>query len=361
MPKLPKPPKPLKDKKMATYYVSTATGLDTDSGLTEALAWKTVDKAMNTVAAGDKVWVKADGNYNEKPSVNTVGTSATPIVFEGYTSTPGDGGRATVDGQSSRNSCLVDSVGAGTDTFYVFKNFRFTGSTGANVTLGGDFYTFKNCKFDTGASTGLVCGATACEVCEFTSNGGTGAIFNNAVGGLFVGCTFYSNGADGIRVDGGPLMVFGCIFYDNAGSAIDINVSNILVAIVNCTIDGNAKNSDDGVLVSNQDHNLGYINSVFYDCAVGIHQLSASRGDRVISRNNLVNGNTTAYTNAATFTGEVTAAPGFVDEAAGADYHPDTDSPLIGAGFDGGASMDIGAVQSVPGVTANAFQLKIGV
>ena len=41
-----------------TYYVDDTTGLDTDSGLTEALAWKTLGKAADEVAAGDHVYVK---------------------------------------------------------------------------------------------------------------------------------------------------------------------------------------------------------------------------------------------------------------------------------------------------------------
>jgi len=56
-----------------------------------------------------------------------------------------------------------------------------------------------------------------------------------------------------------------------------------------------------------------------------------------MSRNNCVNANTTAYTNAATFTGEVTSAPQFTNEVGGADYTPAAGSPLIDAGFDAGS------------------------
>ena len=61
---------------MATYFVSAATGNDADTGLTEALAWLTIDKAMNTVVAGDKVWVKADGNYTETATIDTAAAAA---------------------------------------------------------------------------------------------------------------------------------------------------------------------------------------------------------------------------------------------------------------------------------------------
>ena len=82
---------------MATYYVSDATGNDGDTGLTELLAWATIDHAMNTVVAGDKVWVKADGDYTETATIDTIGTNVSPIVFAGYTSTPRDGGQATIE------------------------------------------------------------------------------------------------------------------------------------------------------------------------------------------------------------------------------------------------------------------------
>lgn len=70
-----------------------AVGDDANVGTSEGSgnAWKTIDKAMNTVAAGDKVWVKASANYTELVTIDTVGSIAAPIVFEGYTSTTGDG------------------------------------------------------------------------------------------------------------------------------------------------------------------------------------------------------------------------------------------------------------------------------
>jgi hypothetical protein len=323
---------------MSTYYVSTS-GSNAAAGTSEGAAWLTIDKGMNTVAAGDKVWVKADGDYVEKPIIDTAGTNIAPIVFEGYTATPGDGGRATITRNGAAANCLIDSLG-GANIFYVFKNFRFT-SPSANsniINLSGNYVTFKNCKIDSAsvAGGGLNGFGLLCESCEFISNGG-GGVWVDGNGGIFIDCIFYSNGGYGLYHNGGALVVICCTFFDNV-DAMFAGTNNGTVVVFNCTIDGNSKVTQTGLDLENTTGGLScFANSVFYDCVRGIRQSTASRGERVMSRNNCVNANTTAYTNAATFTGEVTSAPQFVNEVGGADYTPAAGSPLIDAGFDAGS------------------------
>jgi len=63
-----------------TYYVSTA-GNDSNSG-TQAQPWKTIQKAANTMIAGDTVIVQA-GNYaSERVSVTKSGSSGAPITYQ---------------------------------------------------------------------------------------------------------------------------------------------------------------------------------------------------------------------------------------------------------------------------------------
>src|SRR6476619_4878241 len=74
-----------------TNYVAT-TGNDTNVG-TLAAPWRTVQKAANTVAAGDTVLVRG-GVYNERVTVNVSGTAAAGYVsFRSY---PGE--TAVLDG-----------------------------------------------------------------------------------------------------------------------------------------------------------------------------------------------------------------------------------------------------------------------
>jgi len=314
---------------MSTYYVSAASGSDVNSGLSEALAWATVDKGMNTVAAGDKVWVKADGNYAELATIDTVGTETAPIVFEGYTTTKGDGGRATITGSSARANCVADSIAVNTAIYYVFKNFRFTGAIADGVNTDCNHLTFKNCKFDTNGVNGITARLSLYEACEFSSNTERGAQIAAALS-IFIACKFYNNGTDG-AFSNNVLVCVGCTFFSNADSGIFVGTHGV---IINCTVDGDAKDTTIGLSAYEPTSLLAVVNNVFYDCATGFNG-AAGRGDRVVSRNNCVNGNTTAYSNAETFTGEVTSAPQFTNEVGGADYTPAAGSPLINAGLNG--------------------------
>ena len=90
---------------MTTYYVESGHG-GTNSGTSDN-PWTTVDTAMNNVVAGDKVYVKASATYNEDVTVDTAGGFSTNIVFEGYTTTPGDNGKATISGTTT---CITTTI-----------------------------------------------------------------------------------------------------------------------------------------------------------------------------------------------------------------------------------------------------------
>jgi len=73
----------------ADYYVSTSGNNDND-GLSEESPWRTISYSTDKVLSGDTVYVKA-GNYGSEHVVMSVdGTAEAPIVFEGYTTVPGD-------------------------------------------------------------------------------------------------------------------------------------------------------------------------------------------------------------------------------------------------------------------------------
>lgn len=333
---------------MATYWVEAGHG-GTNSG-TEANPWLTIDQAMNAVGAGDKVWVKASANYAELVTIDTVGGDTTPIVFEGYTSATGDGGTVTITGGAARASCLNDSLAINVNVYYVFKNFRFTNSTGVNVDMGCDHVTFKNCRFDTAGSLGLRCQVVLCQGCSIDTNVSAGVHVNGGTGAIFIGCAVHSNGGAGIICDY-PIVLLYCTLFSNVHESLTVGSGDTICVIVNCTIDGDSKDTTDGIWFSNKDLILAVVNTVFYDCETGMNHAAGNLGERVISLNNCVNSNTADYNNMETFAGEVVAAPNFVNEVGGADYTPDTGSPLIGAGFDasGNGDMDIGAIQVAAG------------
>jgi hypothetical protein len=74
----------------ATYFVAP-TGLDTNPGTTQATAFKTIQRAVRELKAGDTVLVKA-GRYPAFQLTNVNGTASAPITFKPF----GDG-KVTVD------------------------------------------------------------------------------------------------------------------------------------------------------------------------------------------------------------------------------------------------------------------------
>lgn len=336
---------------MSTYYVSNATGNDADSGLTEVLAWATIGKAMNTVAAGDKVYVKGDGDYIEAVSTMTDGTAANPIIWEGYTATPGDDGRCTMNGNSTLTTAVVPT---GAPNFYVWKNFRFINYTShgfGNLTV--DQATHKNCEYANNGGDGMRGDQNRMfEGCYSHGNASNG--FNLGSFTSFICCISNSNGVDGFSAEGGTF--YKCITFSNGGNAFTTTQATYHI-FIDCVADGDAKDTNDGYNISTAFANsqVVVINCVAYDCTTGFRGVAGLDTERTISRNNLVNANTTAYTAFATHTGGITSAPAFVDEA-NQDYTPAAGSPLIAAGFGPetngwitmtGDASDIGALDEV--------------
>jgi parallel beta-helix repeat protein len=66
-----------------TYYVDGGRGIDRNSGITEKLAFKTIDRANKLVAAGDTVLVK-NGTYNENLTIAASGMPKKWITFKAF-------------------------------------------------------------------------------------------------------------------------------------------------------------------------------------------------------------------------------------------------------------------------------------
>lgn len=70
----------------ATYYADTGKGNDSNPG-TISSPWRTIQKAANTMVAGDTVTLTA-GTYNERVTATTSGTAANNMIT--YQVSPGD-------------------------------------------------------------------------------------------------------------------------------------------------------------------------------------------------------------------------------------------------------------------------------
>lgn len=329
-------------------------------------AWQTLSKAALVVQAstGDKVWVKASASYLETLTMSVNALQNTPIVFEGYTTSTGDGGKATIDGESTRTNGINDSLSAGTNRYYVFQNLIITNHDGIGCNTDGNHITWKNCEFTNNAGVGLNGKGSLVQGCVFSGASSTGCVIQSGGGpAVFVGCRAFNNVFDGISTwsSSASTVMFACEFFGNDDNAINCAASNdTSTAIINCTIDGNDQDTANGINISVAFRQyVCVVNTIVYDCFNGIS--SANDGVGIISVNNLVNANITPYGSFSTTSGEVTGAPDFADEANN-DYRLNASSPANDAGYDRGLAlgqstgMDIGAFQRV--VTAGASATK---
>ena len=341
---------------MAIKFVdSTASGAN--NGTSWANAYTSLNTAISAAnhAPGDQYLVS--GTFNETVAIAEVAAVTTPTRIQGDDKSGGAGvgqpATFTIDGQSTRANGYSNALG-NVSLHYVIKDCRVTGCTGVGFAIGtaSDFIVLKNCKADANGSWGFQCDNWArfenCTALNNTANGGFDADDNC----LFIGCL--SQGNTGAGFSGGAslgtIVAFGCVASSNSGDGFLTPQDGGWVCI-NCTTDGDGKDTDTGFNSSNAALLANaLLNCIAYDCTTGISN-GQNIGELAIGRNNLVNGNATAYSNAATHMGEVTAAPDFVNEATG-DYRLNSTSPAKATGYDGGllgtgaaSKMDIGAIQ----------------
>ncbi len=122
-----------------TYYVSNA-GNDTASG-TLSSPWKTIQKAADTAAAGDIVYVRG-GTYHERVKVKNSGTATDYITFAAYPEeTP------TIDGTGLSFNDGLFNMNA--QSYITIDGFSFTNSPseGIYVRPGSDHINIRNNNF----------------------------------------------------------------------------------------------------------------------------------------------------------------------------------------------------------------------
>jgi len=317
---------------MAVYYVDMAVGNDLNLGTSEGAgnAWKTLGHAATSVAAGDKVWVKASADYTEVLTISVVGTTTAPVIWEGYTTTIGDNGVATINGGGARATGIVPAAGG---NFQVFKNLRATAHTshGVGSTL-WDHATFKHCRFDNNGGNGVVIDENAIfEGCYAHNNTSSGFRASAGAGVSFIGCISNSNGASGISFDTG--VCYRCICFANATIGFE-QTGTFQGVFIECLSDGNNIAGSKGFRIAQAlaQSNIVVVNCIAYRCAIGFESAVGLDTERTVSMHNLVNACTTPYVAFATFFGEVTGAPSFINEAT-QDYGINASSPAKGAGY----------------------------
>ena len=321
---------------MAEYYVDVAVGDDGNLGTSEGAgnAWETLAKAADEVAAGDTVHIKASGDYIAQDGANdcvlylsTDGTAGSPITWEGYTSTPGDGGQAIID--ASDNS-LAYSVNGSAGSFNAFKNLRMTGASSYGFAYNPiDCCYFENCRFDNNGSIGVfVDNYNIFYRCQADKNGDAGFFADNS---MFIGCKSFDNTFRGIR-NAFAGVILHCICYGNGTAQILVNSINIIVS--NCVVDG--ENSTIGI---HQDSVVGYgslfFNNIIFDCDTGI-SCDGDVSPFQIEDYNLFFSNTTDLINITAGANSISGSEDPFTDSASHNYTLKSNSEAEDAGFDMG-------------------------
>lgn len=274
-----------------TYYVDGASGSDGNAGTSTGAALKTLGKASTSTAAGDTIYVKASATYNEILTFRSTGTASSPVIWEGYSTTPGDLGRATVEGGNTRSS----NVRVNNCSNNIVKNFILQGATTDSINytdLGGNGFFF-NCKILKGSgtspasvsSTGYAAFAltiVGSEISGFTGSGtGTGS---GIVLRRIEFCEIHGNTGDGITLSSyrtaGEMQ--NNIIYSNGGKGISLSGAGQVGIISNNTINGN---TSDGISIDGADNSNVIIqnNVITSNGGYGINIVNAPSGTTFIN------------------------------------------------------------------------------
>ncbi|MFN0214053.1 MAG: right-handed parallel beta-helix repeat-containing protein [Saprospiraceae bacterium] len=221
-----------------TYYVSNA-GNNSNSGLSLAQAFLTIQRGADVAVAGDIVLV-ANGTYAGFDFRNKNGTAANRVVFQ----TIGTNALINTKGPIRNDGINIENADYVTVDGFVVNGMPGNGNGVRVVT--SDFCVVRNCSCDGNAERGILTGFTddiliENNVCTnsvdehgiYVSNSSDRPIvrFNTCYGNNSIGIHFngdLSSGGDGIISDA---QVYGNILHDN-GQAAGINMDGLLNPVI---------------------------------------------------------------------------------------------------------------------------------
>jgi hypothetical protein len=143
-----------------SYYVAT-NGNDSNPG-TQSQPWRTIQKAANTLIAGDTVYVRA-GTYSETVTPQNSGTASGSITYRAYS-----GETVVVDGGSSRSEgfSLTNH-----QSYIVIDGFTIQGQTWGGVSLFGTSHVvIRNNTIRNWTTFGIVSDAPTNSYVEIANN-----------------------------------------------------------------------------------------------------------------------------------------------------------------------------------------------
>jgi hypothetical protein len=300
----------------AIFHVAT-NGNDSGPG-TEAAPWRTVQKALNTLGAGQTAYIHG-GTYAQSLRLSRGGTASDPVTIR---SAPGEIAILQPSGGSG-----VPLQLAGGAAYARFYGLVFEGAQGSSTT---NIYALGNAH------------DIEISACEVRGSQRQGFFSENSVSRIhIIGCYFHDNGGSGptqqdhnIYIQGSYNAVLGNVLNGaRNGNGIQVYPQSDHIVVAGNTIVGSFREgvvlgsdggttSTDAVIVNNiVTSNRGGITTYW----------GGSTGSGNIVRNNLVWGNLSNALSGAgvTWQGNLSGDPMFVNPGGG-DFHLRAGSPALG-------------------------------
>lgn len=270
---------------MATYYVRTSGGNDSNGGTSVADGWATIGQAISTVTSGDDVRlcvmaVNEEFDITASLDFNVAGGGGSPVTWSGAgVSGLVDGSIAIIDMQNTASVSVTVSANR-----QLFRNIESKNGNSTNGwTVTGSNVQFVGCSANNNDTDGFdVSGANDITMLECMSNNNGTEGFEASGRLTAFGCVAHSNGGSGFRgssIQSIFCISYGnsnrgwrnvhscinCVAYNNSNDGINITGSTQTMMVVNCLLVSNGSNGIDG----GSDEIVAAFNNAFYNNTSG--------------------------------------------------------------------------------------------
>lgn len=214
----------------------------------------TIAKAAGACVTSNRIFVKAGTGYTST-ATTTFSVGANPSVavphsrLIGYTTTRGDGGRASLTLSTNTGLTALSVTGIG----WIIENFTIDCAslgTSIGITFSGAFGMVRNCKVSNFTARGINAAAVGTVISENEVTAGTsaalGALYMNSSAGLATQNNIHDNVCVGINVPG----TGNCVLYNrivsNTGATSDGVQFSFETAIIGNTVHANGRHGLSG-------------------------------------------------------------------------------------------------------------------
>ena len=350
------------------YYVDPLSGNDTTGdGLSDGTAWQSVQHALDSITKnstdGDRINIKdtADDVLTAQLDFTLIGAYSLnhSLVFQGYTSTAGDGGIGGISGGGGNFS--ISTTG-----YVSYKDLRLHNTGTANV-LAANRSFVENCTIENGA-TGLTHNEGSILGCRFYDLTGYGlscyralaaenhfengptnkmtyACYASSHSLFVVNNTFSIDGSTiGIRSSNNPIHIFGNSILSNGGTGDGIYLSKdaYSATIANNLVEGFSGVGGAGIArqIHSGTRDAAVLNNSVYNCTTeyegALDYVALNSGNETLVASPFEKSGADTYENRRTY------------------FAPADTGDVIGGGIGG---TDRGAIQSSSGGGGASYSL----